>query len=644
MSAREQEIQEFYKSYASDIKSIPDIENELHVTQKSPDEWVKLLEEKSKIFRSLFIKDEEALSKYVYPYLSDPDKMTEEEAKAFFAGNASLINDTHSIDMIMEDDLNKAVLQFQKDHSAPKEDIIRAYMLLEIANGHYLAADKTKLAAQYADFVASQTEVFQDDSNKYTNYQQIRTFVLFSIFNALFFNCDYQHQAYFHDYVELKRQFNLFFERMDAIKPYLNDREKPQAEARINLAYITLVDEYITFEEQRVWNKNGQEFTKEEKEAQKEVLIRCEDFLKGLVDESHVEKCLNEYSHWLFCRHMLKQISLEEYIQKLEGLYAKRITSPDDVSLYSSEQFSYHMVISVDLSFALEKNGKIPQKEKDQKILSYFKESLHYLERIPQAAFNQELMKVTTDYLIDIMPIVPDDGTLVESISKLMFFQQTSTLIHNRMVESISAVLAQGMIEKHPESMLLPDIASSSEEVKAKKKEIIEYIRNAGLLHDTGKAPFWDIINLQRRKITNSEFDVIKRHPTVGHEILSANPALKKYADVAYCHHKWYDGSQGYPFEADNVHSPYRTYIDIVTIADSIDAGTDYLGRNYSIGKTFEVILKELTQQQGTRYNPQIVAMINEEKGIQEKISYLTKEGREKIYGEVYQNYLTNLE
>ena len=101
-------------------------------------------------------------------------------------------------------------------------------------------------------------------------------------------------------------------------------------------------------------------------------------------------------------------------------------------------------------------------------------------------------------------------------------------------------------------------------------------------------------------------------------------------------HHKWYDGKMGYPMDFDNTKSKYKIAIDIISIADSIDAATDILGRNYTLGKDFDSLLKELEDGAGVRYNPNIVKLISMDEVLKSKLRYLTKYGRERVYYEAY--------
>ena len=159
-------------------------------------------------------------------------------------------------------------------------------------------------------------------------------------------------------------------------------------------------------------------------------------------------------------------------------------------------------------------------------------------------------------------------------------------------------------------------------------------------MHDVGKTRITDIVNTQGRKLWDREFQGIKKHPTYGAETLSMDSDLIKYRDIAIGHHKFYDGSSGYPEEFDNVASKYRIVIDLITICDCIDAATDHLGRNYKRAKTLDMVLQELVEGKGTRYNPDLVEIIENSSRLKKEMSYIVSEGRLDI---MYRAYLESV-
>jgi hypothetical protein len=640
MSQTQERIAKFYKSYSEWIKAIPKIENELHVPHTDLGSWIDLLREKSMLFRSLYFEDEKLLSEVVYPLIDNPGQMTLEEANCFSRGNYELYKDTHCVDLLMFDDLGKIILDCQLKNHASVDEVVDTLHMLQVSTAFCLTAEKTAESCRYADQGAAYLGIFKEDLAQHPQYKKTRKSIIGLIYNSFFFKADLQHQTWQHDFVGLANYFDEFNHRMQDIAPYLTDEEKPFVSIRQLIAYVTLLDEFMTFHLRLKWDKSLAPLSLEEEAVVKKLTAECKKVLEPLVNLADPQTCLNEYCHLLYAQVLLGELGEEEYLKVLEKIYSWSEENKGDSQLYVSNQFLYHVVVASDLAHAVA-SSKLSQKEKNQRISSYFGKSLTYLESIPQAAYNEQLLKATTDFLIDMIPLVPPAADLPGKFTKLMFFQQTDSAIHNIMVDKIAENITLTVLNQKPELFISKGGYQTKEEVLSHKDEIIRFIREASLLHDTGKAPFWDLLNQQRRHLTPAEFDIIKLHSQVGYDILRLNPSLERFAEVALCHHKWYDGTQGYPKNADNVNSPDRIYIDIITLADSIDAGTDSLGRCYRAGKPFAMLLKELEEQKGTRYNPDLVSLISSSPSLKDNLVFIVTEGRKEVFSQIYQDYLT---
>jgi putative nucleotidyltransferase with HDIG domain len=68
----------------------------------------------------------------------------------------------------------------------------------------------------------------------------------------------------------------------------------------------------------------------------------------------------------------------------------------------------------------------------------------------------------------------------------------------------------------------------------------------AGILHDIGKIGVPDSILLKKAALDPDEWENVKRHPTIGYEVIREINFLKFAADIVLYHHEHYDGS-GYP-------------------------------------------------------------------------------------------------
>lgn len=106
------------------------------------------------------------------------------------------------------------------------------------------------------------------------------------------------------------------------------------------------------------------------------------------------------------------------------------------------------------------------------------------------------------------------------------------------------------------------------------------------LVHDVGKIGIPDHILTKPGKLTNEEFDVIKRHPEAGVKIIQDIPMFRECIPVVRWHHERLDG-RGYPdaLAGDQISVPVR----ISAIADIFDAMTST--RAYRKGMELEKVL-----------------------------------------------------
>ncbi len=135
--------------------------------------------------------------------------------------------------------------------------------------------------------------------------------------------------------------------------------------------------------------------------------------------------------------------------------------------------------------------------------------------------------------------------------------------------------------------------------------EEIEQIRVASLLHDYGKVGVHDSILKKQGYLTTEEYEAIKEHAIITHNIVSKVHFMKELADVptiASCHHERWDG-QGYPFGIAGEAIPLGSRI--IAVADVFDAITT--AREYKTAKSFEFGLKEIIKEKGTQFDSEVV-------------------------------------
>ncbi|MBQ9580549.1 MAG: HD domain-containing protein, partial [Lachnospiraceae bacterium] len=217
----------------------------------------------------------------------------------------------------------------------------------------------------------------------------------------------------------------------------------------------------------------------------------------------------------------------------------------------------------------------------------------------------------------------------LDLLMKVTVIRHNTMAMHSRMVMLLATELTKAIIQGAPELLIGTLECKTVEDVRSNVSEILDFVRKAAFCHDIGKIVLPNIINIQYRKATPTETEIIKMHPQIGSTIIDRVPALKVFYDIVMGHHKSYDGTAGYPEGYNNCNSPWRFITDIVHICDVLDAGTDTYGRLYKEPKTYEDIVEELQRGRCTEYNPEIVDFIVGNDRLKKTIRFVVTEGRE---------------
>ncbi|MBN1909304.1 MAG: HD-GYP domain-containing protein [Pirellulales bacterium] len=122
-------------------------------------------------------------------------------------------------------------------------------------------------------------------------------------------------------------------------------------------------------------------------------------------------------------------------------------------------------------------------------------------------------------------------------------------------------------------------------------EQFLTMIYLSGLLHDVGKIGIDDQVLRKPGKLTDEEYEHIKRHVTVGHRILMDLRKMGEVLPVVLHHHESWDGS-GYPEGLAGEKIPFSARI--VAVADSFDAmSSDRPYRKGMPDEKIDTILRE---------------------------------------------------
>lgn len=126
----------------------------------------------------------------------------------------------------------------------------------------------------------------------------------------------------------------------------------------------------------------------------------------------------------------------------------------------------------------------------------------------------------------------------------------------------------------------------------------LERLRQAALLHDTGKLIVPNALLNKPGKLTDDEFAIIKKHEGVTEDILKAITFLKPIAHTAGGDHNAMDA---------NIKTrklePY-----IISVCDAFDAMTS--SRSYRKALSMEIAYEELEKNKGKQFHPKVVAAL----------------------------------
>lgn len=135
-------------------------------------------------------------------------------------------------------------------------------------------------------------------------------------------------------------------------------------------------------------------------------------------------------------------------------------------------------------------------------------------------------------------------------------------------------------------------------------EEQLNHIRRGALLHDVGKLGIPDSILLKPGKLTDGEWEIMRRHPVHAYTWLVQIPYLQLALDIPYCHHEKWDGT-GYPRGLKGEEIPLAARI--FAIIDVWDAITS--DRPYRKAMEHEDALRYIIEQSGKHFDPNIVEL-----------------------------------
>ncbi len=132
-------------------------------------------------------------------------------------------------------------------------------------------------------------------------------------------------------------------------------------------------------------------------------------------------------------------------------------------------------------------------------------------------------------------------------------------------------------------------------------RRVFDAIQVGGPLHDIGKVSIPDDVLLKPGPLDESEFELVRAHPSAGADLLQGIPAFRPAVRCVLHHHERWDGA-GYPHRLAGPEIPLEARI--LAVADAFDAMTST--RPYRLALGAREAAREVGRCAGSQFDPTV--------------------------------------
>ena len=183
-----------------------------------------------------------------------------------------------------------------------------------------------------------------------------------------------------------------------------------------------------------------------------------------------------------------------------------------------------------------------------------------------------------------------------------------SSSMRSKTIDVITSTLFAKNGREHIHSKRVSDYCELLSAKMGFDKDKVNQIRLTGLMHDIGKIGIEDKVLNKSGKLTDGEFNEMKKHSEIGYRILSSVNEFSEISEFVLEHHEKWDGT-GYPqgLKGEEIKVEAR----IIALADSFDAMTTQRAYHDAFSKKDAV--QEIERCSGTQFDPAIARLFIEE-------------------------------
>lgn len=189
---------------------------------------------------------------------------------------------------------------------------------------------------------------------------------------------------------------------------------------------------------------------------------------------------------------------------------------------------------------------------------------------------------------------------------------QRQTLLKNQTLDLAAQALDARDRYTESHSIRVADLAGRLGEHLELGDRECELIRTAGSLHDVGKIGVRDDILNKPGPLSEEEWEIMRRHPDIGADMIAQHSALTEVAPIVRHHHERWDGT-GYPSGLKGEVIPFGARI--LAVADSFDTITGARTYRPSLMTPIEGV-EDISKRANHWYDPNVVDALRELHGL----------------------------
>ena len=194
-------------------------------------------------------------------------------------------------------------------------------------------------------------------------------------------------------------------------------------------------------------------------------------------------------------------------------------------------------------------------------------------------------------------------GKAALSIENIALYESVVANLHSTLGALVGAMEAKDSYTRR-HSRRVTDFSVLTAQTLGLGLDLIESIRFAGYLHDIGKIGIKDSVLLKESRLTDEEYEHIKKHPVIGESIIKDLDLTVHERSIIRHHHERWDG-KGYPDGLGEEDIPLAARI--VAVSDAFDAMTT--NRPYRQSKSRQEAVEELKATAKTQFDPEVVSV-----------------------------------